>query len=54
MRDHFVSLLVMNGIPLNTVRELLGHTSVEMMLRYAHLAPELKEKALATLDKVEI
>ncbi len=52
MRHHFASRLVMNGIPLNTVRELLGHTSVEMTLRYAHLAPEQKERAVATLDRV--
>lgn len=51
MRHHFASRLVMNGVPLNTVRELLGHTSVEMTLRYAHLAPEQKEKAVATLDR---
>lgn len=52
MRHHFASRLVMNGVPLNTVRELLGHTSVEMTLRYAHLAPEQKERAVATLDRV--
>ncbi len=51
MRHHFASRLVMNGVPLNTVRELLGHTSVEMTLRYAHLAPEQKEKAVATLNR---
>lgn len=52
MRHHFASRLVMNGIPLNTVRELLGHASVEMTLRYAHLAPEQKERAVATLDRL--
>lgn len=51
MRHHFASRLVMNGVPLNTVRELLGHTSVEMTLRYAHLAPEQKERAVATLER---
>jgi integrase len=52
MRHHFASRLVMNGVPLNTVRELLGHTNVEMTLRYAHLAPEQKERAVATLDRI--
>ena len=39
----------MAGVDLNTVRELLGHKSVVMTLRYAHLAPEHKAATVETL-----
>ena len=38
------------GVDLNTVRELLCHSDMKMTMRYAHLAPESKLKAVELLD----
>lgn len=46
MRHDFASRLVMAGVPLNTIRDLLGHGDIKMTLRYAHLAPGTKAAAV--------
>ena len=49
LRHHFASRLAQAGVPLNTIRDLLGHGSMAMVLRYAHLAPDQKREAVAKL-----
>ena len=51
MRHDFASQLVMAGGDLNTGRELLSHADLKMTLRYAHLAPAAKMKAVEMLDR---
>lgn len=40
LRHTYASWLVAGGVPIYDVKELMGHASIEMTMRYAHLAPD--------------
>lgn len=50
LRHHYASRLVQRGVPLQRVQHLLGHKSMRMTERYAHLAPSDLDDAVAVLD----
>jgi integrase len=52
LRHTCASWLVSAGQPLPAVRDLLGHSTIQMTERYAHLAPKNVRAAVAVLDDV--
>jgi integrase len=51
LRHTFASRLVTAGVPIYDVSKLLGHRSLSMTSRYAHLAPEAFFSAIKTLNR---
>jgi len=50
LRHTCAAWLVTAGVPLAEVRDLLGHASIVMTERYAHLAPERVRAAVTRLE----
>jgi integrase len=48
-RHTFASRLVMAGVDIRTVAYLMGHSTIQMTMRYAHLAPEHNRDAVNRL-----
>lgn len=49
LRHTAASWLVSDGVPLEVIKELLGHSSITMTERYAHLAPQRVREAVNRL-----
>ena len=49
LRHTFATRLIMAGVDLKTTQELMGHLSITMTARYAHLSPEHRAAALEKL-----
>jgi integrase len=50
LRHTFASRLTMLGVPLRQVQDLMGHKTIAMTCRYAHLAPQHQLDAVSKLD----
>jgi len=51
LRHTFASWLALQGETILVIRDLLGHKSLAMTIRYAHLIPDQKRKATLNLEK---
>lgn len=49
LRHTFASQLAMAGVELFTIKELLGHKSIDMTMRYSHLSCDHKKRAVQAL-----
>jgi integrase len=54
LRHTYISRLVMAGVDLRTVQELAGHKTIQMTIRYAHLAPEHKRRAVERMEETQL
>ena len=51
LRHTFASRLVMDGTDIRTVQELMGHKTITMTMKYAHLSPGHKMEAVQRLAR---
>jgi integrase len=52
LRHTFASHLAMRGKPIKVIQEILGHSSIDTTMIYAHLSPEVARDAVKSLDRL--
>ena len=52
LRHTFASWLAMSGTPIYTIKELMGHKSLNMTERYSHLSPDNKRQAVSSIKNM--
>lgn len=51
LRHTFASHLAIRGVSLRAIQKLLGHSTIQMTERYAHLCPSVRRDAVLQLDE---
>ena len=51
LRHSCASYLAMNGVPMRTIAEILGHKTLDMVHRYSHLSPEHLKEAVSGINE---
>ena len=54
LRHTFASHLAQNGVAIQVIKELLGHSDIATTMRYAHLSPSALRSAMNVLEPKEI
>lgn len=49
LRHTFCSWLAIDGVALFTIKELAGHSTIEMTQRYSKLTPDVKQEAMKNI-----
>ena len=52
LRHTFASRFVMNGGTLEALKPIMGHSSMDLTLRYAHLSPAHIQKQITVLNSL--
>ena len=51
LRHTFCSILAMRGAPAKAIQELAGHQHLSTTMRYMHLSPSERERAIGLLNR---